>query len=115
VASRSHEVSLETELITQEEAAMSKKKKTVSALAEDFQAMIAMIPKLESFIKAHIGIAEGYQKYRKNGGAAISGIEKHVGIKKLKKTLAVTSIKSAELKAPKDGTLVLKIKKKTTA
>lgn len=91
---------------------MSKKKKRYFALAEDFQAMIAMIPKLESFIKAHEEIAAGYQKYRKNGGAAISGIEKHMGSKKLKKTLAVASIKSAELKVPKDGTLVLKIKKK---
>lgn len=91
---------------------MGKKKKTVFALAEDFQAIIAMIPKLESFIKAHEEIAAGYQKYRKNGGATISGIEKHVGIKKLKSTLSITSIKSAELKASKDGTLVLKTKKK---
>jgi hypothetical protein len=94
------------------EATMGKKKKTVCALAEDFQAMIAMIPKLESFIKAHMEIAEGYQKYRKNGGAAISGIEKHVGIKGLKSTLSITSIKSTELKATKEGTLALKTKKK---
>lgn len=91
---------------------MGKKKKTVFVLAEDFQAIIAMIPKLELFIKAHEEIAAGYQKYRKNGGAAISGIEKHVGIKKLKKTLVVTSIKSTEIKTPKDGTLALKTKKK---
>ena len=44
---------------------MGKKKKTVFALAEDFQAIIAMIPKLESFIKVHEEIAAGYQKYRK--------------------------------------------------
>ena len=91
---------------------MGKKKKTVCALAEDFQAIIAMIPKLESFIKAHEEIAAGYQKYRKNGGAAISGIEKHVGIKKLKNTPAIPSKKTAELKAPKDITPALKTKKK---
>jgi hypothetical protein len=71
-------------------------------MAEDFQAIIAMIPKLESFIKVHEEIAAGYQKYRKNGGAAISGIEKHVGIKALKSTLSLTSKKSTELKASKD-------------
>jgi hypothetical protein len=58
----------------------------VSALADGFQAIIAKIPKLESFIEAHKEITAGYQKYRKNGGAAISGIEKHVCIKKLKKS-----------------------------
>ena len=91
---------------------MGKKKKTVFALAEDFQAIIVMIPKLESFIKTHEEIAAGYQKYRKNGGAAISGIEKHVGIKEPKSTLSITSKKSTELKASKDGTLALKTKKK---
>ena len=88
------------------------KKKTVFALAEDFQAIIAMIPKLESFIKAHEEIATGYQKYRKNGGEAISGIEKHVGIKELKSTLSIPSKKSTELKASKDGTPAVKTKKK---
>jgi len=91
---------------------MGKKKKTVFALAEDFKAMIAMIPKLESFIKAHEEIAAGYQKYRKNGGAAISGIEKHMGIKEPKSTLSITSIKSAGLKATKDDTSTLKTRKK---
>ena len=91
---------------------MGKKKKTVFALAEGFQAIIAMIPKLESFIKAHEEIATGYQKYRKNGGEAISGIEKHVGLKELKSTLSIPSKKSTELKASKDGTLALKTKKK---
>jgi len=91
---------------------MGKKKKTVFALTEDFQAMIAMIPKLESFIKAHEEISAGYQKYRKNGGAAISGIERHMGIKERKNTLSVTSIKSAELKASKDDTSTLKSRKK---
>ena len=83
--------------------------------AEDFQAIIAMMPKLESFIKAHDEIAAGYQKYRKNGGAAISGIEKHVGINKLKNTLSITSKKSTVLKASKDGSLALKTKKKAAA
>jgi hypothetical protein len=95
-----------------EEAAMGKKKKTVCAFAEDFQAIVAMIPKLESCIKAHEEIAAGYQKYRKTGGAAISGIEKHVGIKAPKNTLSITPKKSTELKASKDGTPALKTKKK---
>lgn len=60
---------------------MSKKEKTAFALAEDFQAMIAIVPKLEDFIKVHKEIAAGYQKYRKNGGVVIPGIEKHLGIK----------------------------------
>ena len=80
--------------------------------AEDFQAIIAMMPKLESFIKAHDEIAAGYQKYRKNGGAAISRIEKHVDIKELNSTLSITSKKPTELKVSKDGTLALKNNKK---
>ena len=75
---------------------MGKKKKTMLALAEDFQAIIAMIPKLKSLIKAHEEIAAGYQKYRKNGGAAISRIEKHVDIKELNSTLSITSKKTTE-------------------
>ena len=91
-------------------AAMSKKEKTGFVLAEDFQAMIAMIPKLETFLKAHNEIAEGYQKYRKNGGASIPGIEKHLGVKeqnsapskKTKETAKTTKAKvPEEAKAPK--------------
>lgn len=92
---------------------MGKKKKTEFALAEVFQAIIAIIPKLKSFTKAHEEIATGYQKYRKNGGAAITGIEKHVGTKELKSVLSITSKKSKEFKAPKESTLALKTKNKT--
>ena len=60
---------------------MSKKEKAEFALADDFQAMIAMVPKLNNFIKVHKEIAAGYQKYRKNGGEAIPGVEKHLGVK----------------------------------
>jgi len=94
---------------------MSKKEKTVFALAEDFKAMIAMVPKLEAFIAVHKEIAAGYKKYRKNGGAAIPGIEKHVGIKEVdsapssKKKETVTAEKA---KAPKEGTAAIKTKKK---
>jgi len=94
---------------------MSKKEKTVCALAEDFKAMITMVPKLEAFIKVHNEITAGYQKYRKNGGVAIPGIEKHVGIKELtsgpspkKKDTATKT----ETKAPKEATVVKKDKKK---
>jgi hypothetical protein len=51
----------------------------------------------------------------KNGGAAISGIDKYMGIKALKSTLAITPKKSTELKASKDGTPALKSKKKVGA
>jgi hypothetical protein len=60
---------------------MSKKDKKEFALAEDFQSIITLVPKLEALIDAHKEIAAGYQKYRKSGGEAISGIEKHLGIK----------------------------------
>jgi hypothetical protein len=94
---------------------MSKKEKTDFALAEDFQAMIAMVPKLEAFIKVHKEIAAGYQKYRKNGGEAIPGIEKHLGTKeqssapflKTKKTGIIT-----ESKTPEEDTESKKAKKK---
>jgi hypothetical protein len=94
---------------------MSKKEKTVFALAEDFQTMITMIPKLDAFIKVHKEIAAGYQKYRKNGGVAISGIEKHLAIKEdstapsPKKKETATATKA---KAPKEVTAAIITKKK---
>jgi hypothetical protein len=94
---------------------MSKKEKTAFALAEDFQAMIAMVPKLEAFIKVHKEIAAGYQKFRKNGGEAISGIEKHLGIKKQDSTPTLktkkTEIKTVA-KTTEEGTESKKTKKK---
>jgi hypothetical protein len=77
---------------------MSKKEKAVFALAEDFKAVVAMIPKLEAFIAVHKEIAAGYQKYRKNGGAAISGIEKHLGIKEQESTVSPKKKKAATVK-----------------
>ena len=95
---------------------MSKKEKTALGLAEDFKAMIAMVPKLEAFIKVHNEIAAGYQKHRKNGGASIPGIEKHLGLKEPK---ALPSLKKKEpaivadeVKTPKAGTAAKKTKKK---
>lgn len=75
---------------------MSKKEKSIFVLAEDFKAMIAMVPKLEAFLKVHNEIAEGYQNYRKNGGDAISGVEKHLKLKEQK---------SDSSKAKKTGTI----------
>ena len=60
---------------------MSKKGKAALALEEDFKAIISVVPKLQDLIKVHKEIAAGYQKYRKNGGEAIPGIEKHLGCK----------------------------------
>jgi hypothetical protein len=65
---------------------MSKKEKSVFVLADDFKTMIAMVPKLETFLKIHNEIAAGYQKYRKGGGDAIPGIEKHMAFKEQKST-----------------------------
>jgi hypothetical protein len=94
---------------------MSKKEKSVLALAEDFKAMITMVPKLEAFIKVHNEITAGYQKFRKAGGAAITGIEKHLGIKEV---ASVPSTKKKETapatitKAPKEVAVAIKTKKK---
>jgi hypothetical protein len=89
--------------IATKEATMGKKEKAVFALAEDFKTVIAMVPKLEALIKAHKEIAAGYHKYRKNGGNAIPGIEKYLGIEektallsKMKNKAAVTEAKASE-------------------
>lgn len=94
---------------------MSKKEKAVFALTEDFNSLITMLPKLEAFIKVHKEIAAGYQKYRKNGGVAIPGIEKYMGIQEVtsepspkKKETATTT----ETKALKEGAAAKKDKKK---
>ena len=94
---------------------MGKKDKSVLALTEDFKALITLIPKLEAFMKVHNEIAVGYQKYRKNGGDAISGIEKHLGIK-IPKSTVKTKVEvvepATETKAPKESTIVKKTAKK---
>ena len=93
---------------------MSKKEKSVSVLAENFKAMISLAPKLEALLKAHDEITAGYLKYRKNGGASIPGIEKHLGVKN-KPVVASEKIqkpeKTVESKAPKAGTAAKKSKK----
>lgn len=94
---------------------MSKKEKVVLALAEDLQEMIAMVPKLGAFVKVHKEIAAGYQKYRKNGGEAIPGIEKHLGVKEQKNAPALKAKKAAPVKeapAPEEGPETKKAKKK---
>jgi hypothetical protein len=92
---------------------MSKKEKSVFALAEEFQAMIAMVPKLAAFIKVHKEITAGYQKYRKNGGAAIPGIEKHLPFKADKSPSSVKKKEPAPVaKALKEAVTVKKDKKK---
>ena len=85
---------------------MGKKEKTAFALAEDFQAIVALVPKLKNFIDVHVEIAEGYQKYRKNGGDAIPGIEKHLGVKEqisLPSKKAKETVKTTETKVPKEA------------
>lgn len=95
---------------------MSKKEKAAFALAEDIQTVIAAIPKLEALIKAHKEIASGYQKYRKNGGEAIAGIEKHLAVSKPKKPVEKKTKAAApatEIKEPKAAKSVKKAGKKT--
>ena len=90
-------------------------KKEKSALADDFKAMIAMVPKLEAFLKVHNEIAAGYQKYRKGGGAAIPGLEKHLGAKIIAKTVKGKTKEVAaasEAKMPKESTGTKKANKK---
>jgi hypothetical protein len=94
---------------------MSKKEKAEFALADNFQAVVALVPKLEVFIKIHKEIAAGYQKYRKNGGVPIPGIEKHLGIKEQKSAPPVKTketLTTKEAKAPKQVTAAKKTKKK---
>lgn len=95
---------------------MSKKIKTVFALGEDFKVMIALVPKLEAFIKGHREIAAGYQNYRKNGGAAIPGVERHLGIKEIKTASAAATKEPAKIikiKRPKAETATKKTKEKS--
>ncbi len=75
---------------------MSKKDKKASSLAEDTQAVIAMLPTLEGVLKTYIEISKGYRVYRENGGDMISGIEEHLGVK----TLEVTEQPKKTKKAP---------------
>ena len=58
---------------------MSKKDKKECSVAEDLEAVMTMIPKLEGLIKTHKEITKAYQMYRKNGGDEIPGLEKHLG------------------------------------
>jgi hypothetical protein len=95
---------------------MSKKEKPVFALAEDFQTVIAAVPRLEALIKAHKEIAAGYQKYRKSGGDAIPGIEKHLGVKEQTITPPVKKKKVSivpEVKATEEAVEPKKAKKKS--
>lgn len=94
---------------------MSKKEKKGHDLAEEAQAVTALIPKLEALVKAHREMAAGYQKYRKNGGEAIPAIEKHLGIKEKNSVPVVRDKESeatAEAEAPPETAGPKKSKKK---
>jgi hypothetical protein len=73
---------------------MGKKDKPVFALAENLQSVAALVSQLETFIKVHKEIAAGYQKYRKNGGEAIPGVEKYLGSKEPVSAPAVKIMKA---------------------
>ena len=87
---------------------MGKKDNAAFELSENLHAVKALISQLENFVKVHKEIAAGYQKYRKNSGAAISGIEKYLGIK----TEVVTVSKKAKgQEAPVTEAKVAKVAK----
>jgi hypothetical protein len=58
---------------------MSKKDKYDFCLTADCQAIHDLIAKLKSLVKSYEEIALEYQKYRKEGGVEIPGLEKHLG------------------------------------
>ena len=95
---------------------MGKKEKIASALEEDFKAISVAVPKLEKCLKAYREIAAAYQKFRKNGGAAIAGIEKYVGAsetpKKTEKTAtAAKATEPKKVEVPEDGAESAPVKK----
>jgi hypothetical protein len=98
---------------------MGKKDNAAFELAENFHAVKALILQLENFVKAHKEIAAGYQKYRKNGGDAISGVEKYVGIKTaevaVSKKATVQKTPAAEAKVVKKKDEPKKVKNKVKA
>ncbi|HBA73183.1 MAG: hypothetical protein A2X82_07655 [Geobacteraceae bacterium GWC2_55_20] len=90
---------------------MGKKEKNVTALAEDFQAISTLVTRLESVSKAHREIAAAYQKYRKSGGAEISGLEKHLGIIEKESTTSSKEPKTKDKKEVKEADKTTEAKK----
>jgi hypothetical protein len=88
---------------------MGKKDNAAFELAENLHAVTALISQLENLVKVHKEIAAGYQKYRKKGGEAISGVEKYVGIKTEE---AAVSIKAKGQETPAAEAKEAKVAKK---
>jgi len=91
---------------------MSKKDKKVPSIAEDSQAVISILPKLEKLLKTYIAISKGYRLYRENGGEMISGIEEHLGFKEQIPEHSGKTKKILENKEPENDTKEKKAKKK---
>ena len=93
---------------------MSKKDKKIASLTEDSQAVISMLPKLESLLKTYIAISKGYRVYRENDGEMIPGIEEHVGLQELisEHSEKIKKTEKKENKEPERDTKEKKEKKK---
>ncbi|NVN90578.1 MAG: hypothetical protein HXX11_08210 [Desulfuromonadales bacterium] len=61
---------------------MGKKNKRTYVFEEEFKELGKMAPGIKALLSMTRDIAEGYRKFRKKGGEAIPGLEKHLAVKK---------------------------------
>jgi len=61
---------------------MGKKSKKSYVFEDEFKELGKMAPGIKALLSMTRDIAEGYRKYRKKGGVAIPGLEKHLAVKK---------------------------------
>jgi hypothetical protein len=80
---------------------MGKKDRKTCSQTDDLEVSFKkVVPKLEALFSVHKEIEAGYQKYRKNGGAAIPGLEKHLGAKKVETSTAPKAEKTTAVSEP---------------
>jgi hypothetical protein len=61
---------------------MGKKNKKSYVFEDEFKELGKMAPGIKALLNMTRDIADGYRKYRKKGGLAIPGLEKHLAVKK---------------------------------